>query len=197
MLVTLSRPCHYQTDQSSYQVFAAPPHLCSTSYVLLTAPCGIQLHGCRFALLSAAGEVLLPLFFATSGIRTDIGTLDSGRYWAITVAVIVMACFAKFAPTCLMGKLVTKRDWRFCVSLGLLMNTRGLVEIIALNIGLSMVRYVAKLWKQYNEAMMLVSCLHVFAGALFCNVFWIAGMMPSGTYGNAHVKGHRLPIESW
>lgn len=39
-----------------------------------------------------------------------------------------------------MGKLVTKRDWRFCVTLGLLMNTRGLVEVIALNIGLTMVR---------------------------------------------------------
>jgi hypothetical protein len=37
------------------------------------------------------------------------------------------------------GKLVTKRDWRFCTALGLLMNTRGLVEVIALNIGLTMV----------------------------------------------------------
>jgi hypothetical protein len=38
-----------------------------------------------------------------------------------------------------MSKLVTKRDWRFCTAMGLLMNTRGLVEVIALNIGLSMV----------------------------------------------------------
>lgn len=80
------------------------------------------------------------MFFANSGIRTDIGTLDSARYWGITLAIIGIACFAKFTPTCLVGKLVTKRDWRFCVTLGLLMNTRGLVEVIALNIGLSMVR---------------------------------------------------------
>lgn len=80
------------------------------------------------------------MFFANSGIRTDIGTLGSGRYWAITLAIIGIACFAKFTPTCLVGKLVTKCDWRFCVTLGLLMNTRGLVEVIALNIGLSMVR---------------------------------------------------------
>lgn len=94
----------------------------------------------------AAGEVLLPLFFANSGIRTDIGTLDSGRYWAITLAIIGVACFAKFTPTCLVGKLVTKRDWRFCVALGLLMNTRGLVEVIALNIGLSMVSSEGDAW---------------------------------------------------
>lgn len=85
------------------------------------------------------GEFLLPLFFANSGIRTDIGTLDSGRYWAITLAITGIACFAKFTPACLVGKLVTKREWRFCVTLGLLMNTRGLVEVIALNIGLTMV----------------------------------------------------------
>jgi Kef-type K+ transport system membrane component KefB len=88
---------------------------------------------------SAAAEVLLPLFFANSGIRTDIGSLSTARHWGITLAIICIACFAKFTPTCLMSKLVTKRDWRFCTAMGLLMNTRGLVEVIALNIGLSMV----------------------------------------------------------
>lgn len=83
-------------------------------------------------------EVFLPLFFANSGIRTDLGSLSSARHWGITLAIICIACFAKFTPTCLVSKLVTKRDWRFCVAMGLLMNTRGLVEVIALNIGLSM-----------------------------------------------------------
>jgi Kef-type K+ transport system membrane component KefB len=83
--------------------------------------------------------VLLPLFFANSGIRTDIGSLSTARHWGITLCIICIACFAKFTPTCLMSKLVTKRDWRFCAAMGLLMNTRGLVEVIALNIGLTMV----------------------------------------------------------
>jgi Kef-type K+ transport system membrane component KefB len=98
----------------------------------------------RLSIWLFAAEFLLPLFFANSGIRTDIGTLDSGRYWAITIAITAIACFAKFTPSCLVGKLVTKREWRFCVTLGLLMNTRGLVEVIALNIGLTMVG--AGLW---------------------------------------------------
>jgi Kef-type K+ transport system membrane component KefB len=89
-----------------------------------------------------AAEVFLPLFFANSGIRTDIGSLSTARHWGITLAIICIACFAKFAPTCLMSKAVTRRDWRFCVAMGLLMNTRGLVEVIALNIGLSMVSCV-------------------------------------------------------
>ncbi|KAF8071287.1 CHX17 [Scenedesmus sp. PABB004] len=83
-------------------------------------------------------EVMLPLFFANSGIRTDIGTLSGAAAWGITAAITGIACFAKFTPACLVGKAVTRRPWRFCVALGLLMNTRGLVEIIALNIGLSM-----------------------------------------------------------
>lgn len=98
-------------------------------------------------LLSGAAEVLLPLFFANSGIRTDIGTLSSGRYWAFTLAITALACFAKFTPVCLMSKLVTGRDWRFCVAMGLLMNTRGLVEVIALNIGLSMVSSGSMCWQ--------------------------------------------------
>jgi hypothetical protein len=83
-------------------------------------------------------EVLLPLFFASSGIRTDIGTLNSWRLWGITLAIILIACVAKFAPGCLLTKVVAKRTWRFSVAMGLLMNTRGLVEIIALNVGLSL-----------------------------------------------------------
>lgn len=99
--------------------------------------CAVCLSACVPACFVA--EFLLPLFFANSGIRTNIGTLDSGRYWAITLAITAIACFAKFTPACFVGKLVTKKEWRFCVTLGLLMNTRGLVEVIALNIGLTMV----------------------------------------------------------
>lgn len=95
-----------------------------------------SLHCC---LPHSAAEVLLPLYFANSGIKTNIGTLDSGRYWGITLAIIAIACVAKFLPACLCSKLVTGRGWRFCVSMGVLMNTRGLVEVIALNVGLSMV----------------------------------------------------------
>jgi Kef-type K+ transport system membrane component KefB len=90
-------------------------------------------------LLSFAEEVLLPLYFANSGIRTNIGTLDTGRYWGITLAIILIATCAKFVPACLVTKWISGRSWRFSATIGVLMNTRGLVELIALNIGLSLV----------------------------------------------------------
>jgi Kef-type K+ transport system membrane component KefB len=88
-----------------------------------------------------AAELLLPLFFASSGIKTDIGALNTWRYWGIVLALICIASAAKFTPACLVSKLLLRdKCWRFCTAVGMLMNTRGLVELIALNIGLSMVR---------------------------------------------------------
>lgn len=83
-------------------------------------------------------EVLLPLYFVNSGVKTNIGTLNTIRLWGITLAITLLACMAKFLPSCLMTRLLTRRSWAFSSTLGVLMNTRGLVELIALNIGLSM-----------------------------------------------------------
>ena len=83
-------------------------------------------------------ELLLPLFFVSSGAKTNIGSLNTGYLIGITIAVWLIATFAKFTPATLMTKLMTGRDWRFSVTVGVLMNTRGLVELIALNIGYSL-----------------------------------------------------------
>jgi Kef-type K+ transport system membrane component KefB len=83
-------------------------------------------------------ELLLPLFFASSGMKTNIGSIDSGFYVGLVVLLYFVATLAKFLPACFVAKLVTKRDWRFCIGLGFLMNTRGLVQLIALSIGLSL-----------------------------------------------------------
>ena len=56
-----------------------------------------------------------------------------------TIAIILIACFAKIFPAALMARLTTKESNRFCVTVGVLMNTRGLVELIALNVALSYV----------------------------------------------------------
>ncbi len=50
--------------------------------------------------------------------------------------VIAIACAAKIVPTMVLTKALTHRTWRYCATLGILMNTRGLVELIVLNIGL-------------------------------------------------------------
>jgi len=83
-------------------------------------------------------EFLLPLFFASSGIKTNIGSLNKGEYWGITIALIIIAFLVKFIPSALMTKLLTKRGWKYSCTIGILMNTRGLVELIALNVGLQL-----------------------------------------------------------
>lgn len=83
-------------------------------------------------------EFFLPLYFANSGLNTNIGSLNTGYLWGSTIAIILIASAVKFVPATLCTKWLSGQDWRFSVTLGVLMNTRGLVELIALNIGLSM-----------------------------------------------------------
>eukprot|EP00775_Hariotina_reticulata_P006946 gene6946-7164_t len=58
----------------------------------------------------------------------------------VVAAIFFMACFAKLTPTTVLTKLLLgkSRGWRFCVAMGFLMNTRGLVQLIALNIALNL-----------------------------------------------------------
>jgi len=83
------------------------------------------------------GVILLPLFFAYSGLRTEIGLLDTGAEWSITGVVILVACAGKFGGSAIAARL-TGLSWRESSALGVLMNTRGLMELIVLNIGLDL-----------------------------------------------------------
>jgi len=81
--------------------------------------------------------VLLPLFFAYSGLRTQIGLLDSVDAWVVCGLVIAVACAGKFGGSTIAARL-TGLSWRESSALGILMNTRGLMELIVLNIGLDL-----------------------------------------------------------
>lgn len=78
--------------------------------------------------------ILLPLFFAISGLKTSIGAIDGADTWGILVLVIVLACAGKIAGTLLVA-LLYQMPFYDGVTLGLLMNTKGLVEMIVLNVG--------------------------------------------------------------
>ncbi|CAI9755355.1 unnamed protein product [Fraxinus pennsylvanica] len=78
--------------------------------------------------------LLLPLFFAISGLKTNIATITGIGTWAILALVIVLACVGKVAGTLLVS-LYYKMPFNEGVTLGLLMNTKGLVEMIVLNVG--------------------------------------------------------------
>jgi Kef-type K+ transport system membrane component KefB len=77
---------------------------------------------------------LLPLFFAFSGLRTRVGLLNDATSWLVCLAIIGIATVGKLGGTAMSARLTGMR-WKDAFALGSLMNTRGLVELIALNIG--------------------------------------------------------------
>jgi Kef-type K+ transport system membrane component KefB/nucleotide-binding universal stress UspA family protein len=80
---------------------------------------------------------LLPIFFAYSGLRTQIGLLNSPELWLLCAAVVLVAILGKYVGTYVAAR-VCGIDSREASALGWLMNTRGLTELIVLNIGLSL-----------------------------------------------------------
>lgn len=79
-------------------------------------------------------SLLLPLYFVTSGLKTDITTIHGLKSWGRLALVIVTACFGKIVGTVSVA-LLSKVGLRNSLVLGVLMNTKGLVELIVLNIG--------------------------------------------------------------
>jgi len=78
--------------------------------------------------------LLLPLFFVFSGLRTQIGLLDTGMLWLVCGAIVLVAVSGKFLGSALTARWVGQ-SWKDSLSIGALMNTRGLMELIVLNIG--------------------------------------------------------------
>jgi Kef-type K+ transport system membrane component KefB len=78
--------------------------------------------------------LLLPLFFVFTGLRTQVGLLNTPYLWEICAAICGVAVAGKFLGSALAAKVVGQ-SWRESLSIGALMNTRGLVELIVLNIG--------------------------------------------------------------
>jgi Kef-type K+ transport system membrane component KefB len=79
--------------------------------------------------------LLLPVFFAYTGLRTDVGLLRGGHLWGYTLLVIVVACAGKIGGVTLACRW-TRMPWRDAAAVGVLMNTRGLMGLILLDVGL-------------------------------------------------------------
>jgi Kef-type K+ transport system membrane component KefB len=77
---------------------------------------------------------LVPLFFAFTGLRTQIGLLDDAESWMYCAAIIVIATLGKMGSSMFAARF-TGLGWTDSFSLGALMNTRGLMELIVINIG--------------------------------------------------------------
>lgn len=78
--------------------------------------------------------LLLPLFFVFTGLRTQIGLLNDIHLWEVCGAIVFVAVAGKFLGGALAARYVGQ-DWKNSLSIGALMNTRGLMELVVLNIG--------------------------------------------------------------
>lgn len=78
--------------------------------------------------------LFLPLFFVFTGLRTQIGLLNQPHLWSVCVLIIAVAVAGKFFGSALAARFVGQR-WKDSLLIGVLMNTRGLMELVVLNIG--------------------------------------------------------------
>lgn len=78
--------------------------------------------------------LLLPLFFVFTGLRTQIGLLNEGNLWFTCLLITAVAIIGKFGGSAIAARVVGQ-SWKESLSIGALMNTRGLMELIVLNIG--------------------------------------------------------------
>jgi Kef-type K+ transport system membrane component KefB len=81
--------------------------------------------------------LLLPLFFVYTGLQTEIGLINDPYLWKVTAAIIAVAVIGKFLGSALAARFVGQ-NWKDSLTIGALMNTRGLMELIVLNIGLEL-----------------------------------------------------------
>lgn len=78
--------------------------------------------------------LLLPLFFVFTGLRTKIGLIDDPYLWKVTGFIVLVAVVGKFLGSALAARFVGQ-NWKDSLTIGALMNTRGLMELVVLNIG--------------------------------------------------------------
>jgi Kef-type K+ transport system membrane component KefB len=81
--------------------------------------------------------LLLPAFFAFTGMRLQVGLVQGASAWLLCALIVLFATTGKFGGTALSARFAG-HPWRDAAALGVLMNTRGLMELIVLNIGLDL-----------------------------------------------------------
>ena len=78
------------------------------------------------------------LYFANSGLKTHLNLLNTGKAWWTLIVLILLASVSKIVPVTLVSKFCSKKPWFYCLSIGVLMNTRGIVQLVVLNIGVQL-----------------------------------------------------------
>ncbi|GFG66666.1 potassium transporter [Mycobacterium kubicae] len=128
-VLVLLMACAWFTDTTGiYAIFGA--------FILGVAmPSGFFAEHVTVTLEPLVTTFLLPLFFVYSGLNTQIGLLNSPKLWAVTIGILVVSIAGK-GVACSLAARLRKVPLRESIALGSLMNARGLIELILLNIGL-------------------------------------------------------------
>jgi len=71
-------------------------------------------------------------------LKTRLNLLNTGRSWWTLLVLILLASTAKIIPVTIATKVCTRKSWYYCASMGVLMNTRGIVQLVVLNIGVQL-----------------------------------------------------------
>jgi Kef-type K+ transport system membrane component KefB len=130
----------------------------------------------KFGLVTEA--LLVPVFFVYSGLNTQVGLVNSARLWMLAAVVIGLAIIGK-GLACAIAARVSGEPWRESWTIGALMNARGLMELIILNIGLEKGLITSTLF----TIMVLMAILTtVMASPLF---YWIYARSTSALPGAA------------
>jgi Kef-type K+ transport system membrane component KefB len=110
--------------------------------------------------------VFLPLFFTVSGLRTQLTTIDSLQLWGLTALLTFATCFSKILGSLPPARYIGKLSWRDSITFGCLMNTKGLVALVAINLGLNEGLITEKLF-----SMLVIMVL--FNTFLTCPLVWL------------------------
>jgi Kef-type K+ transport system membrane component KefB len=137
-----------------------------------------------------SASFLLPLFFAFTGLRTQIGLLDDWQSWVMCIAIIGVAIAGKLGGSMIAARW-TGMNWQESFSLGALMNTRGLIELIVLNLGYDLGILPPKIF-----AMMVLMALTttLMTGPLLSLSEFVAASARSSSY-ETKSWGNRLGVE--
>jgi Kef-type K+ transport system membrane component KefB len=128
MLVMLALGAWFTDRAGVHSVFGA--------FLLgVAVPRGRLADGLRGMIEPLTTALLVPLFFVYSGLNTELGLLNSGTLWAIAFAILLTACVGK-GLSCWAAARLSGATSREALALATLMNARGMVELILLNIGL-------------------------------------------------------------
>lgn len=114
--------------------------------------------------------LLLPLFFVFTGLRTQIGLLNEPYLWQTCGVIVLVAVIGKFAGSALAAKFVGQ-SWRESLIIGALMNTRGLVELVVLNIGYDLGVLSPEMFTMLVIMALLTTCMTAPALAFINKLF--------------------------